>query len=73
MAKTAVDIGTIVRLARLRQGLTQEAAAGLAGVGPRFLGELERGKESVELGKVLRVLTSLGLDLSVRSREHRGT
>ena len=33
-------------------GLTQAQAAGLAGVGNRFLSELERGKSTVELGRV---------------------
>lgn len=42
-------------------GLTQLNAAGLCGVGERFLSELERGKTTVELGKVLQVLNRLGL------------
>ncbi len=44
-------------------GLTQLDAAGLCGVGERFLSELERGKQSAELGKVLQVLRRLGLRL----------
>ena len=44
-------------------GLSQLNAAGLCGVGERFLSELERGKPTVELGKVLQVLNRLGLHL----------
>jgi hypothetical protein len=34
----------------------------------RFLSELERGKETAEIGKVLRVLERLGLELVVVPR-----
>ena len=59
------DIGTQVRKARKRLGLKQADAAGLLGVGIRFLSELERGKESLEVGRVLRVLLGLGLSVNV--------
>jgi y4mF family transcriptional regulator len=57
-----------VRAKRRQVRATQAEAADLAGVGVRFLSELERGKESVEFGKVLRVLRALGLDLTVKGR-----
>ncbi len=56
-------LGRAVRQARKTHGLTQAALAGLAGTGPRFISELEHGKESAELGKVLAVLAVLGLHL----------
>ena len=56
-------LGVAVRHARKTHGLTQTELAGLAGTGPRFISELERGKESAELGKVLDVLAVLGLRL----------
>ena len=46
-------LGVAVRRARKTHGLTQAGLAGLAGTGPRFISELERGKASAELGKVL--------------------
>ncbi|MBI4822014.1 MAG: helix-turn-helix transcriptional regulator [Deltaproteobacteria bacterium] len=61
-------IGEFVRTRRKAAGLTQAQAAGLAGVGTRFLSELERGKETVELGLVLRVLERFGLDLAIAPR-----
>ena len=60
------DVGTLgmaVRQARKAHRLTQAELAGLAGTGPRFISELERGKASAELGKVLDVLAVLGLRL----------
>ena len=56
----AGTLGAAVRQARKAHGLTQ---ADLAGTGPRFISELERGKASAELGKVLDVLAVLGLRL----------
>jgi y4mF family transcriptional regulator len=65
---SVAELGERVRAQRRRLRATQAEAADLAGVGVRFLSELERGKESVEFGKVLRVLRALGLDVFVASR-----
>ncbi len=62
---TAEEIGYIVRRARLAQGLRQDQLAAAAGVGVRFLVELEGGKPTVRLAKVLSVLGALGLRLHV--------
>lgn len=59
----AMALGQAVRHARKASGLTQAGLAGLAGTGPRFIGDLERGKPGVEFGKVLDVLAVLGLRL----------
>jgi len=59
------DIGDVVRRARLAQGLRQDQLAAAAGVGVRFLVELEGGKPTVRLAKVLAVLDALGLRLQV--------
>lgn len=65
---TIQHIGQIVRDARKSMGLRQEALAAAAGVGLRFLVELERGKPSVRLDKMLAVLDALGLELEVKPR-----
>jgi y4mF family transcriptional regulator len=62
---TIDEIGTVVRQARLAQGLRQDQLAAAAGVGLRFLVELERGKPTVRLDKVLAVLDALGCRLHV--------
>ncbi|MBI1194678.1 MAG: type II toxin-antitoxin system Y4mF family antitoxin [Gammaproteobacteria bacterium] len=62
------DLGNIVRAARNSQGATQAEFAALCGVGVRFISELENGKSTAELGKVLRVIQSLGLELDLRPR-----
>ena len=66
--KSSTELGNIVREARKRAALDQEKTADLLGVGPRFLSELERGKPSVRLGLVLKVLERLGLEVWVSPR-----
>lgn len=41
----------------------------MAGVGNRFLSDLENGKPTVELGRAMQVLNMLGLIVTVRARE----
>jgi len=65
--RTAADFGRVIRVTRKRLGLTLAECAGANGVGIRFLSELERGKETAEVGLALRVATSLGLRLEVKS------
>ena len=67
---TTQQIGDSVRAQRKALGLTQIQAAGLCGVGERFMRELELGKPTVQLGKVLQVLSGLAIRLSL---EVRGT
>ena len=63
--KSIQEIGDLVREQRKKLALKQMEAAGLLGVGVRFLSELERGKETLEVGKVIKVLMGLGLSLSL--------
>jgi HTH-type transcriptional regulator/antitoxin HipB len=46
-------------------GLRQEELADLAGCSPRFVHELEAGKPTVQLDKVLDVLNAIGLHLEL--------
>ena len=62
------DIGHVVRATRKAQGATQAEFAALCGVGVRFLSELENGKSTAELGKVLLVIQNLGLEISLQPR-----
>ncbi|MCC6734887.1 MAG: helix-turn-helix transcriptional regulator [Bauldia sp.] len=65
---SAEALGRLVRAARIDQGLPQQALADLAGVGRRFLSELENGKGTVELDKALRVAAAVGIDLLAHRR-----
>lgn len=62
---TVEEIGMKVRESRKCQGLTQPALALVAGTGLRFIVDLESGKPTCQIGKVLQVLMALGIPLSV--------
>ena len=62
--KNAEDLGRVVREARKAQKLSQNDLAGMAGTGRRFIVDLEKGKETVQFGKVLRVLATLGVSVA---------
>ena len=59
-------IGQIIRDERKELGLRQDELAAASGVGLRFLVELERGKVTVQMGKVLDVLAALGCELQIK-------
>ncbi|HLF66829.1 MAG TPA: type II toxin-antitoxin system Y4mF family antitoxin [Gammaproteobacteria bacterium] len=59
------DLARQVLEARKTQGLTQEELAGLSGTGRRFIVDLESGKQTVQMGKVIKVLAALGVALIV--------
>jgi transcriptional regulator, y4mF family len=59
------DLGTAIRKTRKALGLTQPQLALAAGVGVRFIVELEAGKPTVRLENVLRVVEALGGKLAV--------
>lgn len=63
--KTPADIGAIVRSARKEQNLRQDELAGVAGVGLRFIVDLEAGKPTAQIGKVLQVLQTLGCSVNI--------
>lgn len=64
---TVEQIGHIIRTERKRQGLRQDELAAASGVGLRFLVEVEGGKETAQIGKVLAVLGALGCKISVKT------
>ena len=61
-------LGRTIRRLRRAARLRQDELAALAGVGNRFLSELENGKPTVELSKAIEVLQALGYVLEVRPR-----
>lgn len=59
-------IGQIVRDERKELGLRQDELAAASGVGLRFIVELEHGKATAQIGKVIRVLAALGCEFEIR-------
>lgn len=65
MRYTPTEIGAMIRITRKTLGVTQRDLALTAGTGLRFIIELEKGKETCELGKALRVLHTLGIEMTL--------
>lgn len=61
--KTTKDIALLIKTERKKQNLTQSELAGLCNVGLRFIVDVEAGKETCQIGKVLKVLDVLGINL----------
>ena len=70
--RTAAELGRLLREHRKSRGLTLDTVSGLSNVGVRFLSEVERGKPTAEIGKVLKVLGTLGLEIGLRPRAVAG-
>lgn len=63
------ELGAAIRRERRVLGLRLEDVALAAGVGMRFLSELERGKATAQLDKALRVIRTLGLHLELHGTD----
>ncbi|WP_181702091.1 helix-turn-helix transcriptional regulator [Chthonobacter albigriseus] len=64
---SAKDLGMLVRRLRKAKGFSQQEFADLAGVGRRFVSELEAGKGTISLDKALQVSRALGITVMARS------
>lgn len=65
LKSTAQEIGRLVRETRKSLGVTQKELALTSGTGLRFIIDLEKGKETAEIGKVLTILQTLGIQLTL--------
>ena len=66
MPHTSKDIGQIIRQTRKGMNITQKDLALTSGTGLRFIVDLEKGKETCQLGKTLTVLQTLGIHIDLR-------
>lgn len=65
MKYTPQQIGALIRHTRKSLGVTQRSLALTSGTGLRFIIELEKGKETCEIGKMLSVLYTLGIKMAL--------
>ncbi len=68
VTNTAASLGAAIRARRRALGLTQDDLALSIGVNRRVIGQLEGGKETVQLEIVLRAARALGLNIGVETR-----
>ena len=62
----------MLKQARKAQGLRQDQLAGATGHGTRFVVELEAGKPTAQVGKVLQVLDALGFAMQIEPPAEAG-
>ncbi len=65
MKYTPEDIGRLTRETRKQLGVTQRNLALTSGTGLRFVIDLEKGKKTCEIGKVLTILHTLGIKMTL--------
>ncbi len=73
MIRNTLQIGKLIRDTRKSMGVTQKDLALTSGTGIRFIIDLERGKETCEIGKTLAILNTLGIRLSLMPPMTTGT
>lgn len=61
----SITLGAIVRRERKAQKLKQAELAAVSGVGIRFIVDLEAGKPTLQLEKVLHVVRTLGCRITI--------
>ncbi|HRJ31340.1 MAG TPA: type II toxin-antitoxin system Y4mF family antitoxin [Cyclobacteriaceae bacterium] len=61
-------LGEIVRYHRKRAGLTQVELAKLIGVGKTVIYDLEKGKETIQLNTLSKILEGLNISVELRSQ-----
>ena len=65
--KNPEQLGAAIRARRRQLKVTQKDLAMTCGTGLRFIIDLEKGKPTCQIGKILQVLQALGLKLQIVS------
>ncbi|MFH1727168.1 MAG: helix-turn-helix domain-containing protein [Pseudomonadota bacterium] len=66
-----LQIGQLIKNKRKELGITQKDAASMCNIGTRFFSELERGKKTLQIGLVLKVLQDFGFVLDIVERHEK--
>ena len=69
IAMNMKELGEFIAAERKRQGVTQLQLSQAADVGRRFVVEVESGKATVQAGKLLKVLDTLGVSIALTTQE----
>ena len=68
---SAAELGRLIKTCREQMKLNQQQFADVAGVGRRFISELENGKATLEFDRVIQVCKAAGIDLHARQRSNQ--
>ena len=64
----AKELGWVIRARRKDLHYTQAFLADYTGLSVSFISDLERGKQTCEIGKTLYLISILGLDVEIEGR-----
>lgn len=62
------DLGKSIRKRRKELGYTQQFLADFTGLSVTFISQVERGKTTAEIEKIIQLINILGLDMLVEER-----
>ncbi len=65
LIRDAKQLGNFIRTTRKQMNVRQSDLALTSGTGLRFIIDLERGKETCQIGKVLMALNTLGVKITL--------
>ena len=68
VVRSTSELGAMARSQRESLGLRQEDLSGLGNTGTRFIGDMERGKPTIQFQMVLDLLDLLGLEVVVQPK-----
>lgn len=71
IVRNPTELGQIAEKTRVELGLRQTDLHNLTKLATRFIGEVEHGKDSAQIGKVMELLDSMGLEVVVRPKSDK--
>ncbi len=71
IARSPLQLGTIIQRTRKQRGLTQTALANLAGLRQELISKIETGHEGTKLSSIYALFAALDLELVVDARSGR--
>lgn len=60
------SLAALIQKTRKEQNLTQADVASACGVGVRYIVDLEKGKETCQIGKAIKIVNMLGIELEAK-------
>lgn len=60
------SLAALIQKTRKKQNLTQADVAAACGVGVRYIVDLEKGKETCQIGKAIKIVNMLGIELEAK-------
>ncbi len=65
---TAKELGVQIKKRREKLQYTQSYVSEYTGLSISFISEVENGKETAQIGKVMQLIEILGMDLEIKER-----